>query len=826
MGVNQVGYQVTVAGETVYIPPPDPVELSLSAPLEVTLTAPTQLTQIAGTNNYIADPDEINLSLSASEVGKDITYTGGNVVTPFARTITFKVDNEYTAGTRKETIRASVPFSKDQVQPSDLDNLIVSGHETAWLPLSYWPGGSIKIAQAQFTDTLDGEGGDSTKTYALASSVGMALQGTFQRHPSVTGLDFGAEVHDTYDTPYLGFASGSGEVLQSTPLVETKFYRTYHEVSAGASGIQRDGNPRDYLASNFYVTEFRDMPIAVVDWIIANDYLGADSPSDTGDPNLYPLGAIDVNNAYFLASGMQQVYAYRAGKDNLVWASTRPTGHIGWRGLNNTYIGDNQTRRFRFILRWYVNNSEEHELAKRTATAIQQYPMFPMASRLAWSDASAAGLVGGPREGPADANARAQSQLNSFESNGYHFGTWGIKGLPLDTNQGGTPINGPLTEAFAHALQGDYPKLLTQVEQLAWAHSVRPFHYHGLKERDIGDNEQFQFWAGKPEFRVGGEKLGRQVYADNAFSPQNWPYYNYKTRIGGNYLNANGPNAWDAEHFSCDFMFDYYNITGDAWAKDAIATMATQGKGCMKTTNIGYFTELIFSTRAEGLVTQAWAQAYLVTQNEGFRDYAMRRCEHVHENRTGHESGALQLLSNGDLRVYWPAGYPWPDGVKFYVPWQWAHVTHGYLGAYENFEASAGASGTSALLDIVEDFVGILDYGWVSGVFDTNTQQTINNGLRYYVFTEGPSAYGAASQSIPASGLDWVGPGGNAILMDQNNGFGGTGTFIPAPLQLLANATDDSGIRNQALSQAGIMRGTVSEDDKWNRWWYCRPPGY
>jgi hypothetical protein len=60
------------------------------------------------------------------------------------------------------------------------------------------------------------------------------------------------------------------------------------------------GINRDFLSSTFYVTEFRDQPVVMVDWLLGNDYLGADFPNGSTDPNKYPLGSIDVNAAAFL----------------------------------------------------------------------------------------------------------------------------------------------------------------------------------------------------------------------------------------------------------------------------------------------------------------------------------------------------------------------------------------------------------------------------------------------------------------------------------------------------------------------------------------------
>ena len=89
----------------------------------------------------------------------------------------FKVKNDALTP-RTETILASVPFPESAYPASQLSNLVVSGYQTAWLPLQYWADGSLKIAQAQFTDTL---AAGETKTYRVARDE-PATTGSFTRN--------------------------------------------------------------------------------------------------------------------------------------------------------------------------------------------------------------------------------------------------------------------------------------------------------------------------------------------------------------------------------------------------------------------------------------------------------------------------------------------------------------------------------------------------------------------------------------------------------------------------------------------------------------------
>ena len=84
----------------------------------------------------------------------------------------FTVRND-SALERTETIVASVPLPfGHHYQTSSLG---VSGHQTAWRVLQRWRDDSIRVAQAQFTDTIPA---NTTKTYSIAGGL-QPLSGAF-----------------------------------------------------------------------------------------------------------------------------------------------------------------------------------------------------------------------------------------------------------------------------------------------------------------------------------------------------------------------------------------------------------------------------------------------------------------------------------------------------------------------------------------------------------------------------------------------------------------------------------------------------------------------
>lgn len=709
----------------------------------------------------------------------------GGTGNPLDVVLEFSVRNNY-ATERTETIRASVPFPRGGY--SSLANIVVSGHQTAWLPLQHWPDGTIKIAQAQFTDVF---AANELKQYTIARDE-PALTGGFVHNPWVmqfaSGFELGAEVKDTFDVPYRGFASGEGTVLQSTPLVQTRRWRSYHMPVPGQTGIGRD-----YLTSTFYVTEYRDMPFITVDWILGNDYLGADDvPAGNTDPNLRALGAVDVKEARFLCKGVSGVLAYRPGREQIEGEQAVSGGYRSFRVMQNTFIGDAQTRRYRFLLRFEPAgaSSEEVDRWQNSANAINQTPAYALASHRTWQDTAAAGLLGGPIAGPPDSQSRATGELAGWSETN-HFGTWGTHGDLLSTAITGTPRNHPLSPELAHAIQGEYGDLLHKLEQMAWAQAMRPYHLWNLQ---VGTEQNIMLWYGTPMLSLQGERLGRLAIRDAD------PYPGYRTLTVGQPL-AHGWDPYDHEHWSCDLLFDYYTVSGDAWAHEELRQIGQSLKGLMRITY--YYTSHIQAARAEGWTMQGFAQCYQATEDPALRQYVMRRVSDVvdAQRKKNHASRAMCFQPNHSA-----TGYPLDH--EFFMPWQHGAVLYGYLGAYNVWEEPI-------LLQIAEDVVKTVEYSWVTNV-QSQSFGLVAQGLRYYV----PATYNGTE--VPANYWDSL-PGG---IHFGDSPLGGAHTFLIGGLHYLAMMTNNPTVRAQALHYGGILLGTIGPTDRWNKWVYCLPQQY
>ncbi|MFK7739309.1 MAG: hypothetical protein AB8H80_03215 [Planctomycetota bacterium] len=712
----------------------------------------------------------------------------GNYGNPLSIPLTFSVDNRANED-RTETVTVSVPFPEGGYQPTALDDMVVNGHQTAWLPLQLWPDGSVKVAQAQFTDEVEAS---EKKSYEIGQDES-ALEGSFERNEWVAqfwpSLEIGAQVRDTFQVGYRGFLEGDGEVLQSTPLIETRRYRTYHQPWSGT------GIGRDFLTSTFYVTEYHDMPFVMVDWIVGNDYLGADNvPANNDDPNLVALGTVDVSSAHFLVKGATEALPYRKDKHSIESSSNMDGNYDGFRVMNQTYIGDGSTRRYRFLLRFEPNGAQPADLERwsNTASAMIGDPMFALASQETWERTAAAGLLGGPLAGPADANQWAQNEYEDWDGRDW-FGTWGARGDAQGSATTGTPRNHPLSPELAHAIQGQNHLLLTKLEQMAWIQAVRPYHLYGL---EVGAEQQILLWDGLPSLNLPGEHLGRARVQKNS---SNDPYPNY--RPAQFITQPHGWNHFDHEHWSTDLLFDYWTVSGDAWAKEELRQLGESLKGLMRLQY--YYTSALQEARAEGWCMHGFAQIYQVTRDESLKQYAMRRVNEIiePERSKDHPSKALRLQSNYPTTQY-------PQNNEFFMPWQHGAVLYGFLGAYRVFEEPA-------LLTIAEDVATTVEYSWVTNM-NHPSFGFVAQGLRYYV----PASFNGSV--VPANYWDGLSVGAHF----GDSPLGGAHTFLLASLFLLADETEDTTVQAKALQYGEMIRGDVSDSSRWNKWVYCLPQWY
>jgi len=710
----------------------------------------------------------------------------GGTGRPLNITPEFSVRNDHDLE-RTETIRASVPFPP--TQQTNLDNVGVSGHETAWKVMQRWPDGSIRLAQAQFTDTIAAH---TTKSYTVVKDV-TPVTGAFTPNPWVDSFsaDFrvGAEVFDTFDVRYTGVLGDNPAVVEETPLVRVRRGHLYHRNGSGG------GIGRDYLTSTFYITEFRDVPYVLVDWIVGNDYLGEDGASGPAEGNLHPLGAVDVNKASFLIKGATECLPYKKE-----WHAVSDGVSVGqfdaFQVMQNTYIDDAQCRRYQFVVRFVppgASASAAQEWAE-SAQAAAEERMFALPTIDTWQDSGSLGLLGGPVDGPSDSRARAAGEYNSWAGRN-HFGTWGTFGEVQVTGTTGTPRNHPVSPELVWAIQGDYHRLLTRLEHMAWVQAMRPYHYWNL---NVGAEDGLLLWDSPPIYPgsrdLSTESLGRRALWAND------PYPQYRTRIAP-FHGAHGWQWYDHEHWSSDLVFDYWCITGDPWAKDELHLLGQCLKGLMRLR--GFATAYLQPTRAEGWCMQGFVQSYLATGDESLKVYALRRVNEIVDRDRGknHPSRVMAMQGNYPGTLFTPV-----SDHRFFMPWQHGAVLYGYLGAAEFFESPL-------CMEICNDVVRMVDYSWVRNV-NTTQWGMVANGLRYYVPTE------SAGTPVAPDHFDNV-PGIGPRFGDSP--LGGAHAFLPGGLLLMEQRSPDPAIRALAGQYGGILIGNRNNFNGWYKWHAVAP---
>ena len=687
---------------------------------------------------------------------------------------------------RTETIRASVPFVEGQIFA--LDRVGVRGIGTAWLPMQQWPDGSIRLAQAQFTDSLPAA---TTTRYEIVKDVTPA-SGPFEAHPWVrkrgAGLRIGARVKDTFGVEYESeIAGATTETLQQTYLVQTVRHRTYHR-AVSASGIGRD-----FLTSTFYITRFRDMPFVQVDWILGNDYLGADDTTGRTDPNYFPLGTIDCMEASFLVRGAEDAQPYLKQKHGVADIVGDGRGWGVMKVMESTYIDDGQTRRYRFNLRIEDPAASQQELASWRVgfNAFHDRPLFPLADLATWQGTGAMGLFGGPIDGPPDAKARAAGEFGSWDGATTRFGTWGDFGDVKETATTGTPRNAPISPELAHAIQGEFPQLLQALEQKAWVQALRTYHLHGL---EVGSEENVLLWDMPPVF-PSSRDLSSESFGRRRIWRVQDPYPGYRTLVEWNFnARGHGFTHYDTEHWSSDLLYDYWTVSNDAWAKEELRLLGHCLKGTMRLKNAS--TMHLQAARAEGWCMMGFVQCWLASGDDSIRQHAVRRVLEVAdaENMKWHASKCFVMQG-----PYSGAGFP---GVtEFFMPWQHAAVVYGYLGAAKFFAQPKA-------LEIAENVAHSTEYAWVSN-FQDPKYGLIADGLRYYapLYLDGnPIPVNHFDQTV---GVKW----GDSPL-------GGAHGFLVSALYLLADATENPGVYDKSMRMGRKLLGDIasSPGDRWYKW--------
>ena len=700
-----------------------------------------------------------------------------------------RVENP-TSFARQQVACATVPFAPGAARAPLRKN--IAGRPTAWRILQTWADGSVRLAQAQYPETLA-----PATVVSRRVREGAVAPTPFALHPAVSssagGFFIETTVTDPFGVPYRAVVAPLSpavavDVLEDTPYRRTLRTRDYHRAAAGV------GIGRDYLSQTVYTTFFSGEPFALVDVVVANDYLGADQPT-SADPNLYPLGdvAFDAVEARF--GGVAAALCHR----DLQGASParQVVGATELTLLGASHLADGQGKRWRFVVQFGAAVAAGATPLSSTCSAMASARLLAVAEHDAWQRSEAFGPVGGPVAPPHDAVERMSREHREWRSADW-FGPFGAWGETQSAVAGGSPHNGPVSDAGAHVAQTGHCQPFEQLEAMAFQQTLRPMHLWGLR---VGPTDDILTWNGLPhtlasQRRTSAETLGRFALQKNDIYKRYRRGVPHAREPGW----AHGWDGLDMEHLSLDLLYDYWVLTGDHRARDEIVAMAEVAMGASRP--FKYRTRFTLPARAEGWLAQAMVKAWLATGDTRYRDHIVHRIETVvAPQQPDHPSRAIVFQSD-----YPGTRFPMPH--RFYLAWQHAAVVYGYLGVWREF-------GNATARRLAHDAVHVVEHSWVRGYRDP-VLGYVEEGLRYVTPVE------FQGQPIPAD--YWDHTPGVGVHWGEGPLFG-SARFLVSALDLIGEDSGDRELAERArVKRLTLMTPTGPLDDQWRwmRWCFLR----
>lgn len=704
----------------------------------------------------------------------------------------FIVQNDWSAD-RTEIAMASVPFGPGQVK--DLAQVGIVGKETCWRALHRWPDGSVKIAQAQFVDTFKAK---SKQSYRVTTD-GSGTTAPFAPHPwtasKIDSFVMIPKVIDDDGVPYFGLISGPGEVRSETKLSRTRFWRTYLYNSNSQLGIKRD-----FLTARFYITEYRDMPFLSVEFVIGNDYQGADNPT-SNDKNLRPLGAVSFQKLELhLIGGWARLHnRSQQWVDWPTWDDVNRTEV--WTLLENTHLDDGQTKMYHFEVYLEEPSASQAERNRWRSSweALSDAPLRALATYETWRHTDALGLCGGPAGRPDEAWSWAEGQYNGWLGRN-HFGPFGSWGDPKNTHTTGTPRNHPVSPQLARAIQGENPRLLHMLEGMATQQACRQYH---LWDIEIAQDRDIYLWFGL-RFNLRGtqtytrDHLGR--YDFHVDYKARDPYTNWRRNVPSK--PGHGWNPVDAEHATVDLVFDYHAVTGSHWALDEIKMLGQYVRGIWRFQD--YWSAKPISARAEGWVLQLLTACYVATGNEDFKADVIRRIDEV--------TNKFRHVDHPSRAMFFERNYPstkYPGDNRFIVPWQHAAVAIGFVSAFR-------FCGSRTALDIAEDSIRTAEYAMVRNFTDPVSKTFHEWNMRFYIPVSFTGTYKGKSYTDFMTPKDFF-DADPAVGVRLG---GGVPEFWKSATFLVARYSGDANIQTLAVDIGDRVMGEYKADGShwWNKW--------
>jgi hypothetical protein len=263
--------------------------------------------------------------------------------------------------------------------------------------------------------------------------------------------------------------------------------------------------------------------------------------------------------------------------------------------------------------------------------------------------------------------------------------------------------------------------------------------------------------------------------------------------------HANGFRPFDIEHWSMDLLFDYWTVTGDAWAKEELRQLGESLRGLLRPN--GYYTSEIMPARAEGWCLQGFVQAHLATGDLRFRNAALDRLHGIFDRDREKESPVRAYVVDTDgVRP------GWPGPLAYALPWQHGPLLYGLLAAWKHF-------GDPLALQLASAVPQVVQHAWVRNV-PTTQFGFVAEGLRYYVPLRVDGANVAADHFDAQYGGVRFGDGP----------LRGAHSFLLGGLLMLAETAPAAADRDLARQYGELLlQAPLDDADLWDKWFFCVP---
>lgn len=532
---------------------------------------------------------------------------------------------------RRQIVRASLPFARGEVR--DARHVEVDGEVAHAVPLVRWPDGSIAVLQAHFALELSAMQSRSLRVLPVgAPAVAPAAPGDW---PFEGSLPLYTEVCDPWGQVYTARWVADEQPLASlsSPLVRVRRFR----------GMHRRGDT-EFLGAIAYLVSYRGTRRAELTVVLDN---GAH------DPERIALGPVRFRSFALCSSDDRLRLKPRFARDNALQPPHEIDG--GFRQFllgpsDQIYLGDHTAKAFRFDL---FRDAEELSGGQRAAAAdaveapLMAWPVVGEVRRT-----RAFGGHGGPAPAGLD---RSSAHLLRWRQSA-RFGPFAGHGDIEDAAAQGTPRNGP--SALHNVLRWRSPAMLSAAETMVLQHGLRPTP--GVVTRRPTDLAPFR----------------------RGLSPRSLQ-------------RPHGFTALDYEHFSVDLLYDYYWLTGDAFA---LAELRRMGSGLRPVLDTVPF----LTSRGEGWCLQAGALIARATGDADLLAYLLARARSRVLPEISGPPTTVALAQPPHESALGPTDW-------FDAPWQMAALVHGLHALFRVTDApdvSAAAVRTARVM---------AGPGWVEG---------------------------------------------------------------------------------------------------------------